>query len=137
MAEGGEEGGEVFLGLLFGFPRVRIHVSLSEEEALLEEEKKRKEKKRKEKKGVECIENDTKTYVEYRLGLRPAGVCVLLAERDELFGEALRFLGLVPGRLDGFVRDERGDEVAEEGLPVRGGAVQVPVFHGTAGHCEM
>ena len=30
--------------------------------------------------------------------------------------------------------DERGDEVAEEGLSVRGGAVQVPVFEGAAGH---
>ena len=35
------------------------------------------------------------------------------------------------------MRDERGDEVTEEGLPVRGGAVQVPVFQGAAGHCEM
>ena len=35
--------------------------------------------------------------------------------------------------------DERGDEVAEEGLAVRGGAVQMPVFQGPAGHlgCEM
>ena len=78
-----------------------------------------------------------KTYVEYRLRLCPAGVCVLLAQRDEFFGEALRLFGFVPGRLDGFVRDERGDEVAEEGLPVRGGAVQVPVFQGAAGHCDM
>ena len=76
----------------------------------------------------------SKRYIEYRLGLCPARVCVFLAQRDELFGEPLRFLGLVPGRLDGFVRDERGDEVAEEGLPVRGAAVQVPVFQGAAGH---
>ena len=96
------------------------------------------QEEKKEKKRKECIVSKTEqTYVEYRLGLRPAGVCVLLAKRNELFGEALRFLGFVPGRLDGFVRDERGDEVAEEGLPVRGGAVQVPVFHGAAGHCEM
>lgn len=90
----------------------------------------------KKRKGCHVSKTE-QTYVEYRLGLRPAGVCVLLAKRNELFGEALRFLGLVPGRLDGFVRDERGDEVAEEGLPVRGGAVQVPVFHGAAGHCGM
>ena len=32
------------------------------------------------------------------------------------------------------MREERGDEVAEEGLPVGGGAVQVPVFGGAAGH---
>ena len=32
------------------------------------------------------------------------------------------------------MRDERGDEVAEEGLPVRGGAVQMPVLGGAAGH---
>lgn len=30
--------------------------------------------------------------------------------------------------------EERGDEVAEEGLSVRGGAVEVPVFERTAGH---
>lgn len=54
LAEGGEEGREVFLGFLFGFPHVRIIcISIgSEKEALLEDEKKRKEKKRREKKGV-------------------------------------------------------------------------------------
>ncbi len=30
--------------------------------------------------------------------------------------------------------DERGDEVAEEGLPMGGGAVQMAVFQGAAGH---
>lgn len=30
--------------------------------------------------------------------------------------------------------DERGDQVAEEGLPVRGGAGEGPVFHVAAGH---
>ena len=33
--------------------------------------------------------------------------------------------------------EERGDEVTEEGLPVGGGAVQVPVFGGAAGHWGM
>ena len=75
-----------------------------------------------------------RTYIEYRLRLRPARIRVLLAQRDELLGQPLRLFGLVPGRLDGFVRDERGDEVAEEGLPVGGGAVQMPVFGGAAGH---
>ena len=41
----------------------------------------------------------------------------------------------MPGRLDGLVRDERGDEVAEEGLPVRRTTVQMPVFQSAAGHC--
>lgn len=30
--------------------------------------------------------------------------------------------------------EERGHEVAEEGLSVRGGAVEVPVFERSAGH---
>lgn len=30
--------------------------------------------------------------------------------------------------------DERGDEVAEEGLSVGGGAVQMAIFEGAAGH---
>lgn len=63
------------------------------------------------------------TYEEYALRSRTARVGVFLAEGDELLGEALRFFGFGPGRLDGFVRYERGDEVAEEGLPVGGFAV--------------
>ena len=74
------------------------------------------------------------TYIEYRLRPRPARIRVLLAQRDELLGEPLRLFGFGPGRLDGFVGEERGDKVAEEGLPVGGGAVQVPVFGGAAGH---
>ena len=63
------------------------------------------------------------TYIEYSLRLRPTRVRILLAQRDEFLGQPLRLFGFVPGRLDGFMGDERGDEVAEEGLPVRGGAV--------------
>ena len=74
------------------------------------------------------------TYIEYRLRLGPARIRVLLAQRDELLGEPLRLFGFGPGRLDGFVGEERGDEVAEEGLPMGRGAVQVPVFGGAAGH---
>ena len=51
-----------------------------------------------------------------------------------MLGEGLGFFGFGPGGADGGVREEGGDEVAEEGLPVRGGAVEVPVFEGAAGH---
>ena len=59
-----------------------------------------------------------RTYIEYRTRPRPARIRVLLAQRDELLGEPLRLFGFGPGRLDGFVGEERGDEVAEKGLPV-------------------
>ncbi len=74
------------------------------------------------------------TYVEYTLRLCTARVGVFLAESYQFLGQPLRFFGFGPGRLDGFVGDERGDEVAEEGLPVGGGAVQMAVFQGAAGH---
>ncbi len=69
-------------------------------------------------------------------GLRaqPGGVGVFFGQRDEFFGEALRFFGFGPGGCYGLVGEEGGYQVAEEGLPVRGVAVQVPVFHGAAGH---
>lgn len=74
------------------------------------------------------------TYVEYFLRLCTTRVGVLLAEGDELLGQPLGFFGFGPGRPDGLVGDEGGDEVAEEGLAVGGRAVQVPVFQGTARH---
>ena len=62
------------------------------------------------------------------------GVAVAFAEGNEFFGQALGFLGFVPGGPDGFVGYEGGDEVAEEGLTVGGVAVEVAVFDGAAGH---
>ena len=63
------------------------------------------------------------TYVEYTLRFCTTRVGVLFAEGYELLGQALRFFCFGPGRLDGFVGYEGGDEVAEEGLAVRGLAI--------------
>ena len=68
------------------------------------------------------------------VGAEAGGVGVFLGVGYEFFGEALRFFGFGPGGRDGFVLDERGYKIAEEGLPVRGVAAQVPVFHVAAGH---
>lgn len=59
---------------------------------------------------------------------------IAFREGDEAFGEALGFFGFGPGGRDGFVLDEGGDEVAEEGDAVGGFAAEVPVFEGAAGH---
>lgn len=76
------------------------------------------------------------TYVKYGKGPPAAGFRVALPEGDELFREALGLFRLWPGRGDGLVCEERGDEVAEERLAVRGVAGEVPVFGGAAGaHC--
>lgn len=74
------------------------------------------------------------TYEEDGLRLLPAGICVLLAKCDELFGEPLGFFCFVPGCGYGFMGEERGDQVAEEGLSVGGFATQMPVFHSASGH---
>ncbi len=74
------------------------------------------------------------TYEEYTLRFRAARVGVFLAQGYELLGQSLRFFGFGPGRLDGFVGYEGGDEVAEEGLAVGGLAVQMPILQGAAGH---
>lgn len=74
------------------------------------------------------------TYEEYRLGFPPASVCVLLPQRDELFGEPLGFFGFVPGCGDGFVGEEGGDEIAKEGLSVGGFSAEVTVFQRSARH---
>lgn len=75
------------------------------------------------------------TDEKYTLRPPPAGICVFLAQGDEFFGEALGFFCFGPGRADGFVGEEGGYEVAEQGLAVGGGAVEVAVFEGAAGHC--
>ena len=59
------------------------------------------------------------TYVEDSLGLLARRVVVPLGQRDELLSQPLGLLRLVPGRVDGLVLDERGHEVAQQGLPVR------------------
>ncbi len=61
-----------------------------------------------------------KTDVEDLGCAATAGFGVFLAHGDELLGEALGFFGFGPGGGDGFVLEEGGDEVAEEGLAVRG-----------------
>lgn len=72
--------------------------------------------------------------VKYTLRFCTTRVCVPFAESYELLGQALRFFCFGPGRLDGFVGYEGGDEVAEEGLAMRGRAIQMPVFQVAAGH---
>ena len=62
-------------------------------------------------------------YVEYTLRFSTTRVGVLFAEGYELLGQALRFFCFGPGRPDGFVGYEGGDEVAEEGLAVRGATI--------------
>lgn len=79
-------------------------------------------------------EGKRKTDVEYPFCSSAARVGVFFPQRDEFFGEALGFLGFVPGCGDGFVFEEGGDEVAEESLSVGGFPAQVAVFEGTAGH---
>lgn len=69
------------------------------------------------------------TYKEYRLGSLPRRVCVLLAQRNQLLGEPLRFFGFGIGRRYRLVGDERGDEVAEESLSVRRVAAQMSIFY--------
>ena len=69
-------------------------------------------------------------------GLRPVarGVRVALAQRDELLGQALGLFGLGPSGGDSLVFEERGDQVAQQGLSVGGAAVQVPVLEIAACH---
>lgn len=64
-----------------------------------------------------------RAYVEYTLRFCTTCVGVFFAEGYELLGQALRFFCFGPGCLDGFVGHEGGDEVAEEGLAVRGLAI--------------
>ncbi len=73
-------------------------------------------------------------YEKDALSFPARSVGVFLPERNEFFREALGFFGFVPGGADGFVFEEGGDEVAEEGLAVGGTAVEVAVFEGAAGH---
>ena len=63
------------------------------------------------------------TYVENALRLRTTRVGIFLAQGYQLLGQPLRFFGFGPRRLYRFVGYEGGDEVAEEGLAVRGLAV--------------
>ena len=51
-----------------------------------------------------------------------------------MLGESLRFFGLGVRRRDGLVLEEVADEVAQEGLPVRGGAGELAEGF-MAAHC--
>lgn len=74
------------------------------------------------------------SYIKRRQCALPARFGVLLAQGDQLLGQSLRLLGLGPCGCDGFMLEERGDEVAEEGLSVRGLAAQMAEFGSTSGH---
>lgn len=73
-------------------------------------------------------------YIKYRFRSPSTGVCVFLAQGNKFFGEALGFFGLVPGRGYGFVGEERGDEVTQESLSMRGLAAKMAVFQRSTGH---
>ena len=75
--------------------------------------------------------------VEDLLGSQARGICVLLTMGDEFLGQPLRFLCFVPGRLDGFVLDQGGDQVAEESLSVGGVAAEMPVFEVAVYHSDL
>lgn len=62
------------------------------------------------------------TYVENRLRSPSTGICIFFTQRDQFLGQPLRFFGFMPCCGDGFVLEEGGDEVAEEGLSVGGGS---------------
>ena len=75
-----------------------------------------------------------RAYIESRLCGIPRGVGVALAKRNKLLRHALCFFGLGPCGRNGFVLEEGGDEVTEKGLPVRGFAAEMAVFHVATGH---
>jgi hypothetical protein len=49
------------------------------------------------------------TYEEYRFRPLFGGLCVLFAQRDQFFGQTLRFFGFGEGRGYGFIGDEGCD----------------------------
>jgi hypothetical protein len=61
------------------------------------------------------------------LGFASRLLVVLLAERDELLGEGLRFFGFGPRRRERLAREEGVDEVAEELPPLLGVAAEFAV----------
>jgi len=75
-------------------------------------------------------------YIEYSLRLYSTRIGVLLGHCDDFLGEPLGFFGFRPCCGDGFVFEEGGDEVAEEGLSVGGFAAEMAVFEVAAGHGE-
>jgi hypothetical protein len=75
-------------------------------------------------------------YIEYSLRLYSTRIGVFLRHCDYFLGEPLGFLGFRPCCGDGFVLEEGGDEVAEEGLSVGGLAAEMAVFEVAAGHGE-
>lgn len=74
------------------------------------------------------------TYIEDTLCLPPRRLVVPLCQGDELIRQALCLLGLGPCCLYRLLLDERGDQVAKEGLPVGRVAAEGPEFHVTTCH---
>lgn len=74
------------------------------------------------------------TYIENLQSTSPTSLRVLLAQGNQLVGQPLGLLGLVPCRCDRLVLEKRGDQIAEQGLSMGGLAAQVPVFSSAAGH---
>lgn len=74
------------------------------------------------------------SYKKYSSRPPPARRCVLLAKCNELLSQSLCFFSLWPCGRDGFVFEEGGDEVSEEGFAMWGVARQRSVFHVAAGH---
>lgn len=75
-------------------------------------------------------------YIEHSLRLYSTRIGVLLGHCNYFLGEPLGFFGFRPCCGDGFVFEEGGDEVAEEGLSVGGFAAEMAVFEVAAGHWE-
>lgn len=76
-------------------------------------------------------------YPNMRHSLPPRDLRPAFGERDALVRDALGLLGFCVGGGDGFVLDERGDEVAEQRDTVGAVAAEMPVFEFGAGHGEV
>src|SRR4051794_18832831 len=77
---------------------------------------------------------DIITYIENLQCSSPTSLRVLFAQRDQLVRQPLCLLSLSPCCRDRFILKKRGNQVAEQGLSMRGLAAQVPVFSSSAGH---
>lgn len=75
-------------------------------------------------------------YVEDALRRSPARLVVPLCQRDQLLGQPLRLLGLCMRRLDVLVLHQLRHQAAQQRLPRRRVAAEMPVLDETAGHCR-
>lgn len=73
-------------------------------------------------------------YKDHGLRLLFTRFGVLLAHCDEFLGPSLCFLRFGPCRLDGFVLDERCDQIAEKSTSVSRVSGEMAVFDQSAGH---